>query len=83
MKRVGKKSPAGAPYRDEKADADAFAREVADVLPLPRDPRGRVKERPPVTLPAAEKPRAGRPALLDESDDDFAAPGIDGAKSES
>jgi DNA-nicking Smr family endonuclease len=61
----------------EDVDADAFARKMADVVPLPRDPRGRIKERPPVTLPAAETTRARRPGALDEPDDDFAAPGID------
>jgi DNA-nicking Smr family endonuclease len=60
-----------------EADADAFAREMADVIPLPRDRRGRIKEHLPVVLPAAETPRAGGRGVLDEPDDDFAAPGID------
>lgn len=71
------KKRAGRPGRDDASDADVFAREMADVIPLPRDPRGRIKERPPVTLPAAEAQRAGRPGDPDEPDDDFAAPGID------
>ena len=60
-----------------EADADVFAREMADVIPLPRDRRGRINDRPPVVLPAAETPRAAGRGRLDEPDDDFAAPGID------
>ena len=59
------------------SDADAFAREMADVIPLPRDRRGRINARPPVTLGAAETPPAGGRSGRDEPDDDFAAPGID------
>ena len=59
------------------SDAEAFAREMADVIPLPRDGRGRMKDHPPVVLPAAGTPRAGSRGGLDESGDDFAAPGID------
>lgn len=61
-------------------DADAFAREMADVVPLSRDGRGRIKERPPVTLPATRPPgapRAGRSGDPAESDDEFVVPGID------
>jgi DNA-nicking Smr family endonuclease len=72
------KKRAAVPRKDDASDADAFAREVADVVPLRRDPRGRIKERPPVTMPAAaETPRAGRAGDLDEPGDSFAAPGID------
>lgn len=67
----------GRPGSTDASDADAFAREMADVVPLPRDPHGRIKERPPVALPATETPRAGSPGGLDEQDNDFAAPGID------
>jgi len=50
---------------------------MADVIPLPRDPRGRVKTRPSVAPRAVEPPRAGSPGDLDELHDSFAAPGID------
>jgi hypothetical protein len=62
---------------DIASDPEAFAREMADVIPLPRDRRGRIKERHPVVLPATEAPRAAGPGGFDESGDDFAAPGID------
>lgn len=71
------KKRAGRPRTDDVSDADAFAREMADVVPLPRDSRGRIKERPPVTLLPTEALRAGRGGDLDEPDDDFVAPGID------
>lgn len=71
------KKRAGKPGRDDASDANVFAREMADVIPLPRDSRGRIKERLPVTLPVAETPRAGSLGDPDEPDDDFAAPGID------
>jgi len=58
------------------ADADAFAREMADVTPLPGDRRGRIAERRPVVIPA-RAPRASGRGALDEPDDAFAAPGID------
>ena len=50
---------------------------MADVIPLPRDPRGRVKARPPVAPQRVEQPRAGSPGDPDELQDSFAAPGID------
>jgi DNA-nicking Smr family endonuclease len=71
------KKSAGIPRKDDASDADAFAREMADVVPLSRDPRGRSRKRPPVALPTAGTPRAHKFRDLDESHDDFAAPGID------
>jgi len=50
---------------------------MADVIPLPRDPRGRVKARPPAAPRAVETPRATSPGDPDELHDSFAAPGID------
>ena len=77
VRRVAKKSPAGVVRRDDTTDADAFSREMADVIPLPRDPRGRVKARPPVTTRAVEAPAAGSPGDPDELHESFTAPGID------
>ena len=71
-----KKRP-GTPSKDDASDGDAFAREMADVVRLPRDPRGRVKTRPPVAPLAVETPRAGSQGDPDELHDSFAAPGID------
>jgi DNA-nicking Smr family endonuclease len=65
------------PSKDDISDADAFSREMADVVPLPHDPRGRVKARPPVVPRAVETPRAGGPGDSDESHGSFTAPGID------
>jgi DNA-nicking Smr family endonuclease len=62
------------------SDADAFAREMADVIPLPSESRERIRERVPVTLPAADTSRGGRTDRHDESDADFAAPGTDRRK---
>ena len=62
---------------DDASGADAFAREMADVVPLSRDPRGRVKARPPVTRPAPAATRTADPDDPDDSHETFAAPGID------
>jgi len=72
--------------RENRAsDADAFAREMADVVPLRRDPRGRARRVPIVTSPPSSnvpspppgtrgtKGRGGTRGALN----DFAAPGID------
>jgi DNA-nicking Smr family endonuclease len=69
-KRLGK------PSREDASDTDLFEREMADVVPLSRDPRGRIKAHPPLIPPAKETPRAGGPAGPD-SYESFAAPGID------
>ena len=65
--------------RDEKedtSDADAFARAMAreDVVRLPPDSRGRVRTAPPVSLPPVATPACDDD---EESDGDFAAPGVD------
>jgi DNA-nicking Smr family endonuclease len=63
--------------------ADAFEREMADVVPLKRDPRGRVRAAPRVAPPpvaAPLRPSATRAATeldRDGDDTDFAAPGVD------
>ena len=68
--------------RDEDADAsdaDAFARAMADaaVVPLLPDARGRVRAAPPVTLPPAASRSGNVTVDDDQSDDDFAADGVD------
>jgi DNA-nicking Smr family endonuclease len=60
--------------KDDAADADAFAREMADVVPLVTDPRGRMHAAPPVNAPPVTTSSAGQ---ADGSDDDFAAHGVD------
>src|SRR3954466_8396547 len=50
---------------------------MADVVPLPRDPRGRVRARPPIAPRAVDTPRTGTAGDPDESYESFAAPGID------
>jgi DNA-nicking Smr family endonuclease len=59
--------------RDDTADAEAFAREMADVVRLRPDPRGRIRITAPITAP----PRtisAGKEAA--DRDAQFAAPGV-------
>ena len=77
MKRAGTQSPADVLHGDDTTDADAFSREMSDVIPLPRDPRGRVNARPPAAPRAVETPGAASPGDSDELHDSFAAPGID------
>ena len=53
---------------------------MADVVPLPRDPRGRVRATPRLTPASPPAPAATRtPDMADEGDDvpDFVAPGVD------
>jgi DNA-nicking Smr family endonuclease len=57
-------------------DAEVFAREMADVVPLRRNSKGRVKERPPVMQPPAP-PRTADSAESDNGGVDFAASGVD------
>ena len=61
---------------DETADADAFARAMAedDVVRLPADSRGRVRASPPVTLPPVATPTVDDD---DECREEFAAHGVD------
>ena len=67
------RKPGERPSRDE-ADADAFARAMADVVRLPADPRGRVRAAPPIGAPAAPPSSTGG---REESNEDYAAPGVD------
>jgi DNA-nicking Smr family endonuclease len=77
MKKHDRKLPvAEVSHRDDTpdADADAFAREMRDVVRLPPDPVRRVpgapRIGPPRDLPAPSD-------HVDSPDDDFVAPGID------
>ncbi len=68
--------------RDEDADAsdvDAFARAMADaaVVPLPPDARRRVRAAPAVVLQPAASPSINAHIGDDESDEEFAAHGVD------
>jgi len=60
--------------RDLQRDHEDFAREMADVVPLPADPRGRVERTTPA--PAIRKPDE---VCLEAGlvPDDYVAPGID------
>src|SRR6185295_8483629 len=77
VKKCGGKDPStGAPRQDDTSDADAFAREMADVARLGPDPRGRVR-----TTPQISAPRETAPPLpadhVEGSLQDFTAPGVD------
>ena len=77
MKKRRDKPPAAkASQRDDApdADADVFAREMRDVVPLPPDPRGRVRSAPRVSQPRDAPPRSEQ---VDGSDDAFVAHGVD------
>ncbi|PYR28590.1 MAG: DNA mismatch repair protein MutS [Acidobacteria bacterium] len=81
-KREPKKHHAHVHHRDDAADAAAFAREMADVVRLRPDPRGRLRLSS-VPAPASPSSRT-RPAHAattspaDEgSNEDFIAPGVD------
>ena len=77
VKKRAADRPAGGKSRTDEAadpDADAFAREMRDVVRLPQDPRGRVRAAPRISAsPAA----TSRPTTGDESADAFVAPGVD------
>ena len=60
--------------KDDAADADAFTREMADVVPLVTDPRGRMHAAPPVSAPPVTTSPAGQD---DGPDDHFVAHGVD------
>lgn len=68
---------------DADADADHFARAMADVVPLVQDPRGRVRSAPHVTAPRAATRHASPSTRHDIQDADavsnvsFVAPGVD------
>ena len=68
--------------RDDDADADAFARAMAEenVVPLSGDPRPRIRSKTPVTLARLENPAAARDGSSDpdlDAEADFAADGVD------
>ena len=52
--------------KDDASDAEAFTNEMADVIPLPTDPRGRSHPRPPINVP--------RPAMTLPVNDDLYGP---------
>jgi DNA-nicking Smr family endonuclease len=65
---------------DNTSGADAFEREMADVVRLQPDPRGRVRSTPPINArPAATSSsrHTSSGQHPDESDEEFAAPGVD------
>lgn len=67
-------------HQDESSDAEAFEREMANVVRLPSDPRGRVRAARSITPPAAPASLvepSGAPGDAAESHQDFAAPGVD------
>ena len=65
---------AGMPRREDASDAEAFELEMADVVRLGPDPRGRVRRASPINAPSAEPPSDDH---VDGSDDGFAAHGVD------
>jgi len=73
-RRPGKSGQAGS---DDASGADALAQEMADVVPLPPDSRGRAPARPVFAPPRLETSRAHRVFDLEEPDQSFAAPGVD------
>jgi DNA-nicking Smr family endonuclease len=65
---------------DHTSDADRFAREMADVVPLEPDPRGRNRARGPnrTTRPISAQPAAaGSDDASDTLDENFVAHGVD------
>jgi DNA-nicking Smr family endonuclease len=80
-KHEPKKHHAHVHHRDDAADAEAFAREMADVVRLRPDPRGRIR-RSHVPAPSSSSgTRSAHAAATSPADDsaneDFAAPGVD------
>jgi DNA-nicking Smr family endonuclease len=81
-KREPKKHHAHVPHRDDAADAEAFAREMADVVRLRPDPRGRIRHsRVPAPSSPSSRTRSAHSGATssgdDDSSEDFAAPGVD------
>ena len=69
------------PNSPSSDEAEAFEQEMSDVIPLPRDPRGRVRAAPrvipaPRLAPAPTRPRDNM-AGDDHDAPDFVAPGVD------
>jgi DNA-nicking Smr family endonuclease len=57
----------------DSGDATAFDREMADVVPLRQDPRGRIRGVPPIGEP---RPATSPAAHNGGPDEDFASPGV-------
>jgi DNA-nicking Smr family endonuclease len=71
--RTGKDASSGDSHADDPADVDAFRREMADVIRLGQDPRGRIRTTPPVIKPATPPGTAAEGS----EEGDFTADGID------
>ena len=63
--------------KDDRSDAGAFEREMADVVRLPPDPRGRVRATPVISSPPHRTVPPDRGSDPGESVEAFAAPGVD------
>ena len=74
MKGQGKKSSANVAHGDNASDLEAFELEMADVVRLEPDPRGRVRFAQRISAPPAPTRPDGHD---DGTDEDFAAPGVD------
>jgi DNA-nicking Smr family endonuclease len=61
-------------HRDDTSEAEAFEREMADVVRFGPDPRGRVRSARPIGAPP---PVTSSDDHVDGSDEGFAAPGVD------
>jgi DNA-nicking Smr family endonuclease len=59
---------------DDEADTETFEREMADVVPLRPDPRGRIRASPAIAAPRQTMPPVEH---AEDSLEDFAAPGVD------
>ena len=76
MKKAKRKSfSAAVPRPDAPSEMGAFETEMADVVPLRPDTRGRVLHARRITIPAAATTPSHEPA--DGGDDAFAAAGVD------
>jgi DNA-nicking Smr family endonuclease len=74
VKKRTAKHPATDTSDAAAADADAFTREMRDVVRLEPDPRGRVRTVAPIR-PAHNRPQPRE--FADEPDNDFVAQGVD------
>jgi DNA-nicking Smr family endonuclease len=75
VKKANKRNPsADAPHGDDASDVEAFELEMADVVRLGPDPRGRVRYAPQISVPAAAIPSEEH---VDGGDEAFAASGVD------
>jgi DNA-nicking Smr family endonuclease len=79
-KREPKRRNARVPHRDDAADGEAFAREMADVVRLRPDPRGRIRlsRVPTPSSPSSRSAHSAAPSSADAgANEDFARPGVD------